>query len=187
LPPKSESHARPTPQVTTNHHNTTLLSLSPPPSRTNTHSPREFGLREGIKSHQITRHIWSGGCTIIHNFRHNTTDGRALRRHPFYYASFQAFTLTTTLALHFFGQIRSEGINGGGTKAIILASEYPICTLLLWFFITRVLLLLAWSTGLRRAPVYERARSEVVGHALELGYMGRVSQVRWYLYLHSLS
>jgi hypothetical protein len=100
---------------------------------------------------------------------------------------FQAFTLTTTLALHFFGQIRSEGINGGGTKAIILASEYPICTLLLWFFITRVLLLLAWSTGLRRAPVFERARSEVVGHALELGYMGRVSQVRWYLYLHSLS
>jgi hypothetical protein len=72
-----------------------------------------------------------------HNFRHNTTDGRTDGRTPTASSNllrvFSSVHLTYCTCFAFFRTDRSEGTNGGGTKAIILASEYPICTLLLWF------------------------------------------------------
>jgi hypothetical protein len=80
--------------------------------------PREFGLREGFKSHHITRHIWSGGCTIIHNFdtipRMDTTASSNLR-----VSSVHAYLLH---CLHFFGQ-RSEGTTAAGTKKSCLSNR----------------------------------------------------------------
>jgi hypothetical protein len=149
--------------------------------------PREFGLREGFKSHHITRHIRSGGCTIIHNFdtiqRTDTTASSTLR-----VSSVHAYLLH---CLHFFGQ-RSEGTTAAEQKSLACqiahaGSVFPSFLLqntpyalfflpssLALFFIIRVLVpvLLAWSVGLRRAPVFERARPRRLAMRWK-GYMGQ--------------
>jgi hypothetical protein len=152
-------------RITTRHDITITITTT---ITDNTHSPREFGLREGIQisSHyaaHMERRLYDNSqfSTQYHGWT-PTASSNLLRVS-------KAFTLTTTLALHFFGQIRSEGTNGGATKSLAHHSCFriPHMHFASLYFITRVLLLFAWSIGLRRAPVFERARSEEVGYALE--------------------
>lgn len=152
---------------------------------------REFGPREGFKSHHITRHIWSGGCTIIHNFdtipRTDTTASSQI------YA-FKAFTLLAFLRTEIGGNQRRAEQKSLACPSRACGLQFSQSFLLqntpyALFFLPSSLALrhfgffLAWSVGLRRAPEFRARETGEVGYALE-GIHGSV-KVRWDLRIHA--
>lgn len=167
MPPKSESHGRPTLQTTT--HIDISISLSHHHHHSGqytVHGSSAYGKDLNL----ITLRGTYGAAAVRYFTISSQYHGRAPQRRPVY--AFQASTLTKLLA--FLRTDKSDGTTAAEQKsclsiarmraqfAIILASEYPICTFSYLHhtaFITWDLLYLPGrKVGLRRAPVFERAR-----------------------------
>ena len=180
--PKSESRTRPTPIhiITTHHHITITISLSP---YTSSLGHQFIGVQPTgrITSHHISRHIRRSGCTILLRV-HATprTDGR--------HGAFPS-CVSSVLALLQIAFLRAETGRNGRNKSLSLVfyllqnTPYALSFLPSSLALRHFGFFLAWSVGLRRAPEFRARETGEVGYALE-GIHGSV-KVRWDLRIHA--
>ena len=119
--PKSESRTRPTPIhiITTHHHITITISLSP---YTSSLGHQFIGVQPTgrITSHHISRHIRRSGCTILRVHATPRTDGRAPRR--FSLLLFKRFRFTDCISS---GRDRTERRNKSLSLVFYLLQNTP--------------------------------------------------------------